>query len=309
MGKNRGLGRGLSSLIPEISRKDVGAVEGSKRAHAEEEGEVAEVCEVPIHAIRSSSFQPRRRFGEDELNELTHSVRIHGIIQPIVLRQAPSGDGYELIAGERRYRAAKRAEMQMIPAVIRNISDQEAMEIALIENLQRSDLDPVEESYAYLRLTEELGWTQEQIGERIGKSRSHVANYLRLLTLEQEIQDWLAEGKLSVAHAKFLLSVETSQRLSLASRAVEEQWTLRQLEAHAAAQSGKSAGEKPIRSADAHLVVTEEQLRRRFGTKVRLKGDLNKGRIEIPYHTVNELERILEILDDDSQSNAGDFVV
>ncbi|MCL4493235.1 MAG: ParB/RepB/Spo0J family partition protein [Firmicutes bacterium] len=307
MSKNRGLGRGLSSLIPENPRREAAVSDNFPEGiHSDEK---ARVNEVPVTAIRSSPFQPRRHFSEDELNELAESIRIHGIIQPIVVRVTPSGDGYELVAGERRYRAAKRAAMDRIPVIIRNMSDQEAMEVALVENLQRSDLDPIEESWAYHKLTDELGWTQEQIGERVGKSRSHVANYLRLLTLEAEIQEWLAEEKLSVAHAKFLLSVDPSKRMTLAARAVKEQWTLRQLEAQAEAEMARANKVKVNSSPDTHLVVTEEQLRRRFGTKVRLKGDLNKGRIEIPYHTVSELERILEILEENSRSDSGDFVV
>ena len=308
MAKSRGLGRGLSSLIPEMPRHDGTVKEGDGNGGAQDKTGGTEVAGVPVRTIHSSSFQPRRRFAEEELKELAESVRMHGVIQPIVLRVAPSGDGYELVAGERRYRAAKQAQLDTIPAIIRNMSDEQAMEIALIENLQRSDLDPIEESRAYQRLTEELGWTQEKIGERVGKSRSHVANYMRLLTLESEIQEWLAENKLSVAHAKFLLSMEPSRRLALAKRVVEEQWTLRQLEAHALVAVDEREKEKLQSTPDAHLVVTEEQLRRRFGTKVRLKGDLNKGRIEIPYHTLNELERILELLDH-SQSDPGDFVV
>ncbi|WP_053959722.1 ParB/RepB/Spo0J family partition protein [Sulfobacillus thermosulfidooxidans] len=297
MAKSRGLGRGLSSLIPDGSHNG-GSVGADMTSGVEQ---------IPIERIHSSPFQPRRHFAEEELNELSASIRVHGVIQPIVVRPSSAGGGYELVAGERRYRAAKSAQMDKIPAIIRTMSDQEAMEIALVENLQRSDLNPMEESWAYHKLTQELGWTQEQIGERVGKSRSHIANYLRLLSLEPQIQEWVAEQKLTVAHAKFLLSLDPGQRLIWAERAVKEEWTLRQLETHVAMLAVTK--ERPIKKPDAHIAVTEEQLRRRFGTKVRVKGDLNKGRIEIPYHTVEELERILEILEENPQAASGDFVV
>ena len=298
MAKNRGLGRGLSSLIPEISKPqdDSHGMSGSG------------VEQLSVDKIRSSPFQPRRHFVESELNELIASVRTHGVIQPIVVRPVSQEDGYELVAGERRYRAAKGAQMLVIPAIVRNMSDQEAMEIALVENLQRSDLNPMEESWAYQKLTDELGWTQEKIGERVGKSRSHIANYLRMLSLEPEIQEWVSSQKLTVAHAKFLLSVVPPLRMVLAARAVKEEWTLRQLENHAhgafVVKEGAANSDRDI-----HLSSTEEQLRRRFGTKVRLKGNLNKGRIEIPYYTVEELERILDILEENADSDSGDFVV
>ncbi|PSR35985.1 MAG: chromosome partitioning protein ParB [Sulfobacillus thermosulfidooxidans] len=294
MAKARGLGRGLSSLIP-------GSADDAVR---EEPRDGQAVSAVPLNQVSSSPFQPRKHFGSEELQELAQSIRTHGIIQPIVVR--PWQEGYQLVAGERRYRAAKLAGLSEVPALIRPLSDPDAMEIALVENLQRRDLNPMEESWAYFKLTQELGWTQEALGERVGKSRSHIANYLRLLNLEHEIQERVADESLSVAHAKFLLSVDSSRRVDLARRCVQEGWTVKELELQAQRDKVKSV-EKP--ALDVHLAATQEQLSRRFGTKVRVRGDLQNGRIEIPYRSVEELERILEILERESDADTGPFVV
>jgi ParB family chromosome partitioning protein len=186
------------------------------------------------------------------------------------------------------------------------MSDQEAMEIALVENLQRRDLDPMEESSAYFKLIDELGWTQENLSQRIGKSRSHIANYLRLLALNDDIQTWISEGSLSVAHGKYLLSIDEPRRGQLARRAVSEGWTLKQLQDFAERAAVLHTSPE---AEDVHLTQTQENLCRLFGTKVRMRGGLDKGRIEIPYHTVDELERILEILHDPERDDPGNFVV
>lgn len=295
MAKARGLGRGLSSLIPKAA-EDLGS--GDRR-------NAGAVAAVPLDQVASNPFQPRKRFDGEQLEELAQSIRTHGVIQPVVVR--PVGGGYQLVAGERRFRAAKLAGLTEIPALIRPMSDPDAMEIALVENLQRRDLNPMEESWAYFKLTQELGWTQEALGERVGKSRSHIANYLRLLNLEDAIQQWIAEETLSVAHAKFLLSQDPARRLALAEKCALEGWTVKELEARA--QSQEVAKAIRPQKVDVHLERTQEQLRRRFGTKVRVRGDLKKGRIEIPYRSVDELERILDVLENAPDPDAGDFVV
>ncbi|MCY0878128.1 MAG: ParB/RepB/Spo0J family partition protein [Firmicutes bacterium] len=294
MAKPRGLGRGLASLIPDRVGESQGEVPPPGEA----------VVDVDVEAIRPNRFQPRRVFNDAELSELAESVRVHGVIQPVLLRPIPSG--YELVAGERRVRAAKLAGLKTVPAVIRPMEDREALEVALIENLQRSDLNPIEESEAYRRLIDEFHWTQEEIGARVGKSRSHIANYLRLLQLEEDIRDLLARQLLTVAHAKVLLSIEGPRRRTLAERCAQEGWTVRQLEMAAKRQD---AVVKKAERDDVHLRQVEAGLRRRFGTKVTLRGDSQKGRIEIPYRSLEELERLLAILNRDPEPDPDHFVV
>jgi ParB family chromosome partitioning protein len=291
MAKARGLGRGLSSLIPERTGGDGGNPAGG-------------VQQIEVGRVNPNPFQPRRRFSEEKLLELAESVRVHGVIQPVLVR--PMGTGYQLIAGERRLRAAKQAGLSTIPAVIRELNDREAIELALVENLQRSDLNPMEESQAFQRLVDEFQWTQDEIGARVGKSRSHVANYLRLLQLEPVIQDWVAEQVLSVAHAKVLLSIESERRQALAERCAREGWTVKQLE------GAVKRGEVPTPSArrdDVHIKSAETSLRRRFGTKVTVRGDSTKGRIEIPYRSLDEFERLLALLEQEVGPGPEGFVV
>lgn len=297
MGKPRGLGRGLSALIPE--RVGDGSVAEGGGAVSDSEGSAS----LPVLAIDPNPYQPRRTFSESDISELAQSIRVHGVIQPIVVRRV--GERYQLVAGERRVRAAKMAGLEEIPALVKVLTDRDAMEMALVENLQRSDLNPIEESMAYQKLIAEFQWTQEEIGARVGKSRSHVANLLRLLQLDERIQGWIGQQLLTVAHAKILLSVDEAKRWRLAERAVQEGWTVKQLQA--AAERGEMPKPAP-RGEDVHLKTVETALRRRFGTKVTVRGDAHKGRIEIPYRSLEELERLLAMLEDEPPPSGG-FVV
>ncbi|WP_430626377.1 ParB/RepB/Spo0J family partition protein [Sulfobacillus thermotolerans] len=213
MAKARGLGRGLSSLIP-------GSADDAVR---EEPRDGQAVSAVPLNQVSSSPFQPRKHFGSEELQELAQSIRTHGIIQPIVVR--PWQEGYQLVAGERRYRAAKLAGLSEVPALIRPLSDPDAMEIALVENLQRRDLNPMEESWAYFKLTQELGWTQEALGERVGKSRSHIANYLRLLKIAQRNRIVSRGNSWSVPQGTFCAWKECSSRNNVTCIGCVNQWS------------------------------------------------------------------------------------
>lgn len=291
MPKARGLGRGLSALIPE-------------RMPEEHRAASSLADEVALELIDANPWQPRRQFRETSLRELADSIGVHGVIQPVVLRSL--GDRYQLVAGERRVRAARMAGLTSIPALVRAISDREAMELALVENLQRSDLNPIEESQAYQRLMDEFEWTQEEIGARVGKSRSHVANYLRLLQLEADIQQHIGDQTLTVAHGKVLLSVAGELRHLLAERASAEGWTVKQLEE--AVKRGEVPRAPHQRTEDVHMKTVEAQLRRRFGTRVTLRGDSHKGRIEIPYRSLDELERLITLLEEE-RDGAGGFVV
>ena len=290
MAKPRGLGRGLASLIPDKGSSEVGQETG--------------IVEILVNLIDPNPFQPRKYFSPTEIAELSQSILAVGILQPILVR--PVDARYQLVAGERRVRAAQAAGLDRVPAVIRTVSDAESMEIALVENLQRRDLNPIEEAYAYWRLSEELGWTQEAIGTRVGKSRSHIANLLRLLGLSDSIQEQISRGELSVAHAKVLLSVPEERREVLAHKAVAEDWTVKRLqwEADHSPSTKVSAGDE----VDVHLRALEVTLRRNLGTRVVLRGNAGKGTIEIPYHSVDELERFLVLLQGDRGSDPG-FVV
>ncbi len=289
MAKPRGLGRGLASLIPD--KGVVGAADTG-------------VVEILVSLIDPNPFQPRKHFSPAEIAELSQSIVAVGILQPILVR--PVDSRYQLVAGERRVRAAQAAGLDRVPAVVRSVTDAESMEMALVENLQRRDLNPIEEATAYWRLSDELGWTQEAIGSRVGKSRSHIANLVRVLALAAGIQDRVASGELSVAHAKILLSVAEERREGLAERAAVEGWTVKRLqwEADHVPQSEAVTRDET----DVHLRTLEVALRRNLGTKVVLRGNAGKGRIEIPYRSVEELERFLELLQGDRGSDPG-FVV
>lgn len=299
MARPRGLGRGLASLIPENSKMGEPASEGGHP--------------VDLGLIDPNPFQPRRHFDQEELAELAHSIQTLGVLQPVLLRRR--GDRYQLVAGERRVRAARLVGLDKIPAVVREVNDQEAMEMALVENLQRADLNPIETAKAYQRLTEELGWTQEQIGERVGKSRPHITNHLRILSLDEEIQTWIGMGELTLAHAKALLSLDPAGRRLMAMRARDGDWTVKRIEAEIIRYKEESSHPPSLKPeakpADVHLQSAETALRRALGTKVVLQGDGTKGRMVISYQSLEQLERLMELLQQDA-SNARsdpDFVV
>lgn len=293
MAKPRGLGKGLSALIPERVPEE--PIKDSEQNYVAME----------LDAIEMNPFQPRKAFDDDELKSLAESIAVHGVIQPVLVRRIDRR--VQLVAGERRVRAARMAGMSTIPAYVRDLSDRDMMEIALVENLQRSELNPIEEAKAFQRLISDFAWTQEQIGVRVGRSRSHVANYLRVLQLEDDVQEAIARQDLSVAHAKLLLSADESGRRELAHRAIQEQWTVKQLAA--ALDRESRAGADKSRQDDIHLRTVEVRLRRRFGTKVSLRGDAHKGKIEISYRSLGEFERILEILQEEKKESSGGFVV
>lgn len=271
MPKARGLGRGLSALIPEA----VGSAEPETLA---------------VDVIHPNPFQPRRHFEEGALAELTESIRRHGVLHPVLVRQRAGV--WQLIAGERRLMASRRAGLKEIPVLVRDWDDRTTMEVALVENLQRSDLNPIEEAEAFSRLISEFGWTQDEAAERVGKSRSHVANYLRLLQLESGIRTLVEEGHLTMAHAKVLLSVEPDRRSALADRAASEGWTVRQLTAAALRRSD------PVEAAgsgepDVHLKAVEVQLAKALRVRVSIRGTSERGRIVIRYGSLEELEALL----------------
>ena len=277
----RGLGRGLGALLgpePQETTPDT-----------RPEGPVSE---LPLDQIVPNPKQPRKRFEPEALAELTASIKASGVIQPIVVRRF--GDHYELIAGERRWRAAREAGLERIPAVIRAATNAESLELALVENLLREDLNPVEAAEGYRQLLADFGWTQEELGQRIGKDRSSIANTLRLMKLPAPIQEDLREGRLTMGHALSLLSLTSeAEQMKLREQILAHSWSVRTTEADV---KGRRAGLAPPRKRSVELAAFEDALQRALMTRVRIVGNDRRGRIEIMYATPEELERIGEIL-------------
>ncbi|MBC7341394.1 MAG: ParB/RepB/Spo0J family partition protein [Clostridia bacterium] len=289
-----GLGRGLEALL------SVGDDEGR-----EEPG--TRVVYLRVEDIRPGRHQPRRGFDEEKLEELAASIREHGLVQPVVVRPTAEG-GYELVAGERRWRASARAGLRVIPAVIRELSDRETMEVGLIENLQREDLEPLEEAAAYKTLIEEFNLTQEELAQRVGKSRSVITNSLRLLTLPAEVKRLLEAGELSAGHARALLGLEDEDTMvALAQEVARRGLSVRQTEELVRASKEKGLARSRLGEADRKekeaadpvrmwLRNVEEQLREVLGTKVMIRGRGDRGRIIIEYFASEDLERIAEAI-------------
>lgn len=259
-------------------------------------GEV--VRELAVDSIRPNPYQPRRTFDQEGLAELARSIEAAGVFQPIIVRRPdPNLNRYELIAGERRLRATKMTERETIPAIVRVLDDQTMMEVAVLENLQREDLSPLEEAQAYQTLIERLNLTQAQVAARLGKSRPYIANYLRLLGLPEEVKQMLASGELSMGQARTLLGVKDERRLvELAKRVANEGLTVRQIE-EIVAGINKKGRQKPVfKSANPYLREAESQLAGKLGTKVSFQAKRRGGKIVIPYGSNQDLNRILELL-------------
>ena len=283
--QKKGLGRGLSALIPTAAEPLTQASQDSSRR------------DVAVDRITPSPFQPRRTFDEAKLEELAASIRYQGIIQPLVVR--PQGDGFELIAGERRWRAAIRAGLSRVPVVIRNASDHEALQLALVENLQREDLNPIEEASGYRRLQEEFHWSQEEMADKVGKSRPAIANSLRLLTLPTEVQQELTAGNLPAGQARALLGLHTEPLIISACREViTKGLSTRETEKMVRHLLIGRKRRRPLPLVDPDLKSVVENLQRSLGTRVRLlpKARSTKGKIEIEYYTLADLERIIQVI-------------
>ena len=288
----RGLGRGLGALLGEDVVSE--AQEEAQVQAAQPAEPVDAVRMLPIGQIDPNREQPRRSFDEDALKELAASIQAVGVLQPIIV--APSGDRFTIIAGERRYRASRLAGLDEIPAIVRDWDSQKRLEAALIENLQRDDLNPVEEAMGVRRLMDEAGLTQEKAAERLGKSRPAVANLLRLLTLPDSVRQMLAEGKLSAGHARALVTVDPRRQVQLANLTVQQGWSVRQLE-RICAQPVKEEGPKPRKAKDAQIGELENMARELFGTRVRLDGTTDSGRITLFYYNSDDLQRIWDVIE------------
>jgi len=278
----KGLGKGINALFTNM-----------------ESDQEETVQEISLKDLRPNPYQPRKTFDESAIRELKESIMEHGILQPIIVRK--SIKGYEIVVGERRFRAAKEAGLTAIPAVVRDLSDQQMMELAVLENLQREDLSPIEEAQAYQSLIEHLHITQEELAKRLGKSRPHIANLMRLLTLPIVIQDLISENKLSMGHGRALLGLKKKEKMKpLAEKIVKEQLNVRQVEQlvqqlneHVSRETKAPKKEKK----DVFIQERESVLREKLGTPVVIKQQKKKGKIEIEFFSKDDLERILELLD------------
>jgi len=257
-----------------------------------------ELQEVDIDMIDPNPDQPRLRFNEDKLNELAQSIRTNGLVQPLLLRRGVNGR-YQIVAGERRWRAAERAGLHKVHAVVRNIPDSKLLELALIENIQREELNPIEEASAYQRLIHNLGLTQDEVAQQVGKDRSSIANYLRLLKLPEDVQRMLEDDLISMGHARALLGLDTKDQIRrLANEVAEKKLSVRQTEqAVKRATSPQSSGERSTPSSnDANIRAAELKLKRFLGSQVRIHLGQNGGRIEIDFGSASELDRIYSII-------------
>lgn len=293
-GLGKGLGRGIGNLIPEETKdeKDVVVKEVVKEVVVKEPAEV----KVRISQVEPNKEQPRKYFDEDALIELSESIKQYGVLQPLLVQK--KDNYYEIIAGERRWRAAKLAGVKEVPVVIKDYSDQEVMEIALIENIQREDLNPIEEAQAYQRLIKDYRLKQDEVAEKVSKSRAAITNSLRLLKLDKRVQEMVMEGKLSNGHARTIISIEDGDKqYAIAQKIFDEKLSVREVEKLMREQDKKGKQPKELPENDFVYRDLEEKLSKSLGTQVTIKNKSNnKGKIEIQYYSQSELERILEFL-------------
>lgn len=284
--KRRALGKGLEELFNneqlDLNKFEKQIVEATPKE---------EIIQVKLDELRPNPYQPRKVFDESKLDELSSSIKEHGVFQPIIIKK--SIKGYEIIAGERRVKASKKAGLETVPAIIRDFSDEEMMEIALLENLQRENLNSIEEAAAYKKLIENLGITQDELAKKLGKSRSHITNMIGLLSLPDEVKELITDNKISMSHARVLSKIEEKDKvIELANKIIENNLNVRDLE-----EISKNKEIVKKHKIEKHKIneysYIEEQLCEKLGTKVRIKGN----KIEINFSNSNDLNRILEILD------------
>ena len=289
--KRSGLGRGLDALFA-----DAVPVSDSAEKKQEKPAAAADAVQyINIHDIMPNANQPRKTFSEEKIDELSKSIKEHGIIQPIVVRK--KGESYEIVAGERRWRAARKAELTQVPCLIRELTDEQNMLIAIIENMQREDLNPVEEAEGLNQMITTFGMTQEQVSKSVGKSRPYIANSLRLLKLPEYIKNEMAEGRISAAHGRTLITVESEDvRKALCDKIIREGLSVRETERLVSAQ-GKGKKKRPaakVKNPDVARV--ESELKDALGTRVSIVQNGKKGKIEIEYFSREELDRLIELL-------------
>ncbi len=295
MSKKKALGRGLSALLSdsEDERSEVDITSPAPVAAM-----AGNLNEIPVEQIETNPFQPRQHFDQQALNELADSIQVHGIIQPITVRRL-SDSQYQLISGERRFQASKIAGLKALPAYVRTANDQQMLEMALIENIQRENLNPIEISLSYQRLISECNLKQEELGERVGKNRTTVTNYLRLLKLPPDIQIALRDNRISMGHARAIINIEDpGSQLFIFKKIVSDDLSVRAVESMARelTQGSKAITEPKPQEAQKEIQQLQSRLSSHFGTKITVKSDGKKGDIRIPFLSVEDLNRILDIL-------------
>lgn len=277
---SRRLGKGLDALIPSLNIN-----------------EDDKVIQIPLKQLRANPYQPRKTFNDESIKELAVSIQEHGVIQPIIVRNVLKG--YEIIAGERRWRASLESNLETIPAVVRNFSDQQVMEIALIENLQREDLNAIEIALAYQGLIDQFDLTQEELSLKVGKSRSHIANFLRILQLPKNIKDYVSRGTLSMGHARAIVGIEDEEIVKrIAELTIKNQWSVRDLEE--AIQKLETTKTEKLKvkqkKRNPYIHQLEEDLQGQYKTSVKIKHSKDdKGKVEFAYYSKEDLERLLEM--------------
>ena len=285
MAKKFGLGKGLGALIPEDNNIK------------EEKNENGGIINIELKDIKANKKQPRKFFDNNKLNELAESVKEHGIIQPLILKKEEKG--YSIIAGGRRYRAAKIAELTEVPALIMDISDEKLLQVSLIENIQREDLNPIEEGLAYERLLKEFALTQEELSKTMGKSRTTITNTMRLLKLDDRVKEYVIEGVISEGHGRAILPLENDAQYEIAQKIIDNSLSVRETEKlvkrilNDAVEEKTSERRKPL---NPYYKDVRDRLQDHFGTKVNLNANKNKGKIEIEYYSEEDLQRILDII-------------
>jgi ParB family chromosome partitioning protein len=285
-----GLGKGLEALFNdvEINTHDAGSDSENQEG----------ILFLDINDIKPNTKQPRKYFSDEKIDELARSIETHGIIQPIMVR--PSGEGYEIVAGERRWRAARRASLKQVPCIVRELSEEQNMLVSIIENMQREDLNPIEEADALNQMITRFGLTQEEVSKSVGKSRPYITNSLRLLKLPAEIQEMVVQGGLTNGHARAIAGVKEEKRqLNIANRVVKEGLSVRETEAIANKENEgteKKPAKAKARAKNREISDMEEELKTALGTKVAINHGTRRGKIEIEYYSREELERLLELL-------------
>lgn len=284
-GKRKGLGRGLSALLGDTAGRNQAGAAAAK---------LKPTATLPVEYLQPGRLQPRRDFDEDALEELAASIREIGIVQPIVVRALPGPNAYEIVAGERRWRAAQRAQLHEVPVVLRELDDRQTLEIAIVENVQRADLNAMEEAEAYQHLIADFGYTQESAAEIVGKSRSHVANTLRLRQLPIRVQAWVREGKLSAGNARAAMRHPDPE--AFAKEIIEKGMSVREAEAASAKPAAASAGRAGVAAKTADTLALERDLTEATGLKVAINDKAGKGTIQIAYRSLDQLQNVIDRL-------------
>lgn len=311
--KRGGLGRGLDALFAdaasiyeeepeetlneeEVESPPKAVSSASKKKQDQAEDTEDRILYIDINDIRPNKDQPRKTFDKDRIRDLADSILENGVIQPLIVRKA--ANGYELVAGERRWRASREAGLSKVPCIVRDFDEKQNMIVAIIENMQREDLDAIDEATGLQVMAQRFHFTQEQISSSLGKSRAYIANSLRLLKLPENIQQYVKDGKMSAAHGRTLINIEDEKKqLQLAERIVREGLSVRETERLADhIKDEVNPKRKKHREKDADMAAVENELRTQFGTKVSIRGNQKKGRIEFEYYSLEELNRLIEIL-------------